>query len=211
VEFLSWIENNSLITWVRESSSQFGYTLYLAFHTIGMVALVGPSLLIAARVLGLAPGLPIKPLAAFRPFMTFGFWVTMITGTVLFATAPVGYVRNVVFIVKIAALLVALVSLRGMVYELFDKYPDPDAHPITRRARGWTILTLVMWTIGVVAGRLTAYSGVVVIESLKAFGVVVVLAAIIGYLATLFRRPPMAERSRSFNIDIHPSPIKGGK
>ena len=209
--FLDLLSNNSAITWVRESSSQLGYTLYLAFHTIGMVALVGPSLIIAARVLGLAPQLPIKPMAAFRPIMQVGFWITMITGSVLFATAPQGYVKNIVFIVKIAALVLALFSLRGMVREIFDRYPDPDAQPVSARGRNWTIVTMVMWVIGVVAGRLTAYSYVVVLESLRAFAVVCVVAVVAALIYNLRSRRPAVRRIPGFQIDLHPTPIKGGK
>ena len=211
MEFLTWISENSAITWVRESDSQLGYTLYLAFHTIGMVALVGPSLIIAARVLGLAPALPIRPLASFRPVMKTGFWITMITGTVLFATAPVGYVRNVVFLVKIAALLIALVSLRGMVREIFDRYPDPDAQPVTSRARTWTIVTMLMWVVGVVAGRLTAYSGIVVLESLKAFGIVCMAVVVLAFIYNLRGRRSAVQSHRRFPIDIYAAPAKGGK
>ena len=211
MQFLTWISDNSAITWIRESESQLGYTLYLAFHTIGMVALVGPSLIIAARVLGLAPALPIRPLASFRPVMRIGFWITMITGTVLFATAPAGYVKNIVFLVKIAALIAALFSLRGMVREIFDRYPDPDAQPVTSRARTWTIVTMLMWVIGVVAGRLTAYSGVVVLESLKAFAVVCLIATALVFVYTLRGRRPVVHSGQGFPIDIHPAPAKGGK
>ena len=211
MQFLSWISDNSAITWVRESDSQLGYTLYLAFHTIGMVALVGPSLIIAARVLGLAPELPIRPLASFRPVMKVGFWITMITGTVLFATAPAGYVKNVVFLVKIGALVAALFSLRGMVREIFDRYPDPDAQPVTTRARAWTIVTMLMWVVGVVAGRLTAYSGIVVVESLKAFGVVCLAAAALACVYALRGRRPAVPHRQGFSIDIQPAAAKGGK
>lgn len=211
MEFLTWISDNSAITWVRESDSQLGYTLYLALHTIGMVALVGPSLIIAARVLGLAPALPIKPLASFRPIMTAGFWITMITGTVLFATAPAGYVKNVVFLVKIAALVAALFSLRGMLREIFDRYPDPDTQPVTRRARALTIVTMAMWVVGVVAGRLTAYSGVVVIESLKAFGIVCAVVTVLAFVYNLRGRRPAVERRRGLQTNVRAAAVNGGK
>jgi hypothetical protein len=143
--------------------------------------------------------------------MKIGFWITMITGTVLFATAPAGYVKNIVFLVKIAALIAALFSLRGMVREIFDRYPDPDAQPVTSRARTWTIVTMLMWVIGVVAGRLTAYSGVVVIESLKAFAVVCLIATALVFVYTLRGRRPVVHSGQGFPIDIHPAPVKGGK
>lgn len=210
MEFLAWIENLGPITWIRESSSLLGYTLYLAFHTVGMVALVCPTLVIAARVLGLAPGLPLKPMQSFRPIIRVGFWITLITGTVLFATAPQGYVKNVVFIVKIASLVVGLIGLRFMIREIFDRYADPDAQPVSGTAKALTTLTLITWLIGIVAGRLTAYSGIVVIESLRAFLVLLTIAIV---AAVLYRLRPhrTGERRAAFHLDIHPTPVKGGK
>jgi len=72
MEFLTWLENIGPVLWVRESSSLLGYTLFLAGHTIGLVFLVGPNLVIGARVLGLAPELPLQPMAKFRPVMAGG-------------------------------------------------------------------------------------------------------------------------------------------
>ena len=86
MEFLTWLENIGPVIWVRESDSLLGYTLFLAGHTIGLVFLVGPNLVIGARVLGLAPELPLQPMARFRPVMAVGLWLTIITGLVLFAT-----------------------------------------------------------------------------------------------------------------------------
>src|SRR5262249_47801445 len=196
--------------WVRESESLFGYTLYLAFHTVGMVCLVGPTLLVAARVLGLSPNLPLKPMAAFRPIITAGVWITVITGSVLCATAPVGYVKNVVFIVKIVSLVAALFCLRSLLRELFDRTVDPDAQPVSSKVKALTWALMLFWTVGVVAGRLTAYSGVVVIETLKAFFVTIAIALVGGGL--WWMRPRRhAERAPTFTIEVQPTPIKGGK
>jgi len=215
VDYLTWLQDNAFITWVRESESLLGYTLYLAFHTIGMVFLVGPNLLMAARVLGLAPDLPIAPMRPLRGFMTVGLWITVITGSVLFATAPVGYVHNVVFIVKIAAIVGALVLLRAAMHQLFDRSIDPDAEPVPMKTKRLMAATLALWLIAVVAGRLTAYSGVVVIASITAFVIFLVVAAAIVYLARLrtHRTRPVvsADQRAVFSIDIQPAAVKGGK
>ena len=50
MEFLLWLRDTGYVTWVRESTSLLGYTLYLALHTIGLVLLVGPNMLIASRI-----------------------------------------------------------------------------------------------------------------------------------------------------------------
>lgn len=180
--FLEWLHSNAVVAWIHESDSLLGYTLYLAFHTIGMVFLVGPTLIIAARVLGLAPDLPLKPLKAYRPVIYVGLWITLVTGSVLFATAAPDYVKNGVFIVKIIALVIALFCMRGLMRELFDLPGDPDAQPVTPRAKSLTLGMLLMWVIGVVAGRLTAYSGVVVFASVTAFLVLIALLAAGAYV-----------------------------
>ena len=210
MELLSWLENNSLVTWVRESESLLGYTLYLAGHTIGMVCLLGPNLLIAARVLGLAPGLPLKPMTSFRPIMIAGAWITLVTGAVLFATAPVAYVKNVVFIVKIISLVAALFCVRSLWRELFGN-ADPDAHPISAKARSLTWISLLLWTVGVVAGRLTAYSLVVVLESLQAFLVLLTVVGIAALFVRLVSHRSPVERTTTFTIEIQPTPVKGAK
>jgi hypothetical protein len=211
VDYLAWLQDNAFITWIRESESLLGYTLYLAFHTIGMVFLVGPNLLIAARVLGLAPGLPIAPMRPLRRIMTVGLWITVITGTILFATAPVGYLHNVVFIVKIAAIVLALIFVRGALRQLFDPAIDPDARPVPVTTKRLMAATLVMWLIAVVAGRLTAYSGVVVIASLAAFLIFLALATAFGYLARLTAQRNGGRQQAAFGLDMRPTPVKGGK
>jgi hypothetical protein len=215
VDYLAWLQDNPFITWVRESESLLGYTLYLAFHTIGMVLLVGPNLLIAARVLGLAPGLPIRPMRSLRRLKNVGLWITILTGSVLFATAPVGYLHNVVFIVKIAAIVAAVLCLRAVLRQLFDSSIDPDAQPVPARTKHLMTATLVMWVIAVVAGRLTAYSGVVVLASIAAFAIFVAVVTAIVLLARFAkprRRPePIPERRVAFQIELEPTPVKGGK
>jgi hypothetical protein len=211
MEFLTWLENLSPVTWVRESDSLLGYTLYLAGHTIGLVFLIGPNLVIGARVLGLAPDLPLQPLAKFRPIMGAGLVLTTVTGLVLFATDPVNYVRNVVFLVKIASIVVAVLCLRGVVRGLFAPGANPDAQPIPTRIKQLTAASLLAWAVAVVAGRLTAYSGVVVFASIGAFLSTVIIATFAAGLFHFLRPRREPVRSGAFPLDVHPTPANGGK
>ena len=211
MEFLTWLENLRVITWVREADSLLGYTLFLALHTIGLVFLIGPNLVIAARVLGLAPQLPLRPMASFRPVMAIGLWLTVITGLVLFATAPVSYVRNVVFIVKIASIVFAVICLRGVTSELFAKGANADERPVTVRLKQLTAASLFLWVVAVVAGRLTAYSPVVVFASLGAFLTVVVPVLIVIRLVSVRRSRRSQPDARGLPLDVHPTTVNGGK
>lgn len=211
MEFLTWLENIGPVLWVRESSSLLGYTLFLAGHTIGLVFLVGPNLVIGARVLGLAPDLPLQPMAKFRPVMAVGLWLTIITGLVLFATDSTHYVRNIVFIVKIASIVGAVICLRGVGRGLFASGSNPDDQPVPVRIQRLTAASLVFWAVAVVAGRLTAYSGIVVIASLGAFFSAVVIIGFLAGLVRLFRPPRRQARSEAYALDVHPTPANGGK
>ena len=211
MDFLTWLENIGPVLWVRESSSLLGYTLFLAGHTIGLVFLVGPNLVIGARVLGLAPELPLQPMVKFRPVMAAGLWLTIITGLVLFATDSTHYVRNIVFLVKIAAIVAAVICLRGVSRELFASGRNPDDQPVHVRIQRLTAASLVFWAIAVVAGRLTAYSGIVVIASLGAFLSTVVIIGVAAGLVRFLRRRRSPARSEPFALDVHPTPANGGK
>jgi hypothetical protein len=211
MEFLTWLENLTFVTWVREANSLLGYTLFLALHTIGLVFLIGPNLVIAARVLGLVPDLPLRPLSSFRPLMTVGLWLTVVTGLVLFATAPVSYVRNVVFIVKIASIVLAVVCLRGVTRGLFAQANEAGERPVTSRIRQLTAASLLFWVVAVVAGRLTAYSPVVVIESLGAFFTVVIPILGVATLVGVLRSRRSESRAGALPLDAHPTAASGGK
>jgi hypothetical protein len=165
IEFLGWIENTDTITWIRESSSQLGYTLYLALHTIGLVFLLGPTVIIAARVFDIIPDLPLSPMLRFRPLMRIGFWITTVSGTVLFCTAPISFVRNSVFIVKVASVLVAYAILNRFLRTVATTGPAIDDGPLPAGAKRLLGVSMAFWAVGVTAGRLTAYSARVVQQS----------------------------------------------
>lgn len=168
VELLSWIENTDTITWIRESSSQLGYTLYLALHTIGLVFLLGPTVIMAARVFDIIPELPLAPMLKFRPLMRIGFWVTTVSGTVLFCTAPVSFARNGVFIVKVASVLVAYAILNRFLRAVATHEPSTQDGALPPGARRLLGASMALWVVGVTAGRLTAYSPRVVQQSVVA-------------------------------------------
>lgn len=187
MELLTWLEHTGVVTWIRESPSLLGYTLYLSFHTIGLVLLVGPNLAIGARVLGVVPRLPLAPMSAFLPMQTIGLWITVVTGSVLFATSPVGFVRNPVFWAKLASIALAVVSLRRLNRDLFAGGKNPDAAPLPASVRTYTIASLAFWFVAVVSGRLTAYSARVVAQSAAAVLVLLLLAVVAWSLARLAR------------------------
>jgi hypothetical protein len=176
VEFLSWIENTDTVTWIRESTSLLGYTLFLSLHTLGLVFLLGPVVIIGLRLLGLAPRLPMAPLRSFFPLMAGGFVVNLVSGLVLFATAPVGFVRNTTFLVKLTCVLLATAVLWKFIQHVFRGGEAPDVAVETPRARTLFSLSAALWVVAITAGRLTAYSAYVIKSTLGALAVALAVA-----------------------------------
>ena len=206
VELLSWLENTGTVTWIRESTSLLGYTLYLSLHTLGLVFLLGPVVIIGLRMTGLAPRLPIAPLRSFFPLMVGGFVVNLVSGLVLFATAPVGFVRNTTFLVKLGCVLLAVAVLQRFIRLVFNGTTAPDAAIETPRARALFAVSAAFWTVAITAGRLTAYSAYVISRTLGALFValaVVIAAAVIARIV-IARREPRKQMAPPLAV-----PVKG--
>ena len=72
LSLLDDISNCGWATWVREAPTIFAYGTVLAAHTFGMILVVGISLAVALRTLGVASDLPIEPLRKYVPLMWVG-------------------------------------------------------------------------------------------------------------------------------------------
>src|SRR3954453_12798593 len=102
-DFLESIENSGFSSYIRETPSVLGYSTILALHTFRMAFLVGLSGVIALRVLGIVPDLPLNPLKTLMPLVSAGFWLNSMTGVVLTSLAAVSLFRNWDLWTKLAA------------------------------------------------------------------------------------------------------------
>ena len=179
-EFLESIENSGFASYIRETPSVLGYSTVLALHTFGMAFLVGLSGVIALRVLGVIPELPLKPLQKLMPMIIVGFWVNAVTGVVLTSLAIRSLLANWDFYVKLAAIVVAIVSLTKMRALAFANPAAPDDAPSSAEARRWAKLMLFFWGLAVLGGRLTAYATYIRIQSAIAVVIAVVLLLLLA-------------------------------
>jgi len=196
-EFLESIENSGFATYIRETPSVLGYSTVLALHTFGMAFLVGLSGVIALRVLGVVPELPLKPLKSLMPIVIIGFWVNAITGVILTSLAIVSLSRNWDFYVKLASIVVAIVALTKMRRYAFDDPNARDDAPASPEAKRWAKTMLFFWGLAVLGGRLTAYATYIRIQSAEAVVVAIVLLLILArYLVRRsHRRPAVVHRT----------------
>ena len=151
------IEETGLSVWIRESDSYFSFWLILSVHAIGMGILVGASVLIGLRILGLAPDLPLAPLKRFYRFIWVGFWIQAASGLLLLIAYPTKSLTNPLFYLKLTLIGLALVSMQMLRNRVFT---DPSLNEATMMTRGriFAIWALVFWVGAVTAGRLLAYT-----------------------------------------------------
>lgn len=154
MDLLTALEESGFATWLRESTSLWAYPLVLTLHTVGLAALVGLNATFDLRVLGYGHTIPLARIESLFRVMWAGFWLNLVTGLMLFATVATTKGVAPVFIVKlglVAAGVVAVVVLRRLIY-------GQDAPPmVTRPARIWATVSLIVWAAAIMTGRFMAY------------------------------------------------------
>ena len=174
-DFLDSIENSGFATYIRETPTWPAYSTVLALHTFGMAFLVGLSGVIALRVLGVVPELPLNPLKKLQPVIIIGFWVNAITGIILTTLAIRSLLTNWDFYVKLVAIACALLSLVKMRRHAFADSAAADNAVASPEARRWAKSMLFFWGLAVLGGRLTAYATNIRIQSAAAVAIAAVI------------------------------------
>jgi hypothetical protein len=122
-----------------------------------MGLLVGASVVIDLRILGVAKDLPIAPLKSLYRVIWFGFVIQIVSGTLLLIGYPTKAFTNPDFYIKMTC-----VGLGVAVMHLLNKrvFNDSSLSDTDMMARGKTLATwsLVLWAGAVTAGRLLAYT-----------------------------------------------------
>lgn len=156
MEFLTWLENTSIATFVREGNSIFAYPTVLFLHTLGLGTVAGLSTFLNLRVLGFARGLTFAVLTPFIPAIWVAFAVTAASGTALFVANPAPRVESVVFLIKLVLIAMAIATLHVMTTRIF-RNPRSDEGPLPREARRLALVSIALWAAATTAGRLMAY------------------------------------------------------
>lgn len=86
------------------------WPLFEVLHVFGMALLMGCVLVLDLRMLGVAPGLPLRPLRALVPWGMLGFAINLITGVGFYAGFP-GQYMSWAFFFKMLFIVLAGVNL----------------------------------------------------------------------------------------------------
>jgi len=154
--FFRWIEATPLSVWTRESTSIFGFPAILSAHAIGMAVAVGVNLVLALRLLGVSPAIPIPEIRRYVGLLWGGFWLNAASGLILLVAYPTKALTNPVFYLKIALIGLGMAVFMTMDRRLWRR-PGGDAWA-AGTGRLLAMVSLAAWGGAIFAGRLLAYT-----------------------------------------------------
>lgn len=151
-----WLETTAVAEWLMDSL--YGYPIILTCHSIGMAVVVGILCMFGMRLLGLFGGISYD---AFKPLLKVawvGFLLNFFTGCILFTQKATVFIANWPFLIKIAAILVAVfvaATLQNLMKNEVVVWKADGS--VTVSAKWLAIASLGLWLVAIIAGRMIAY------------------------------------------------------
>lgn len=156
MNYLTWIEESGLGTWVRESPSLLAFPGIIVFHAIGMAFLAGTNAAVDLRILGFAPGIPLSKMEKFFPVMWFGLAVNAVSGVLLTVAYPIKAFTNPIFYLKLACIAAGLV-LTVWIRRTVVRHPAADTR-VLASGKFLAVISLAVWAAAITSGRFLAYT-----------------------------------------------------
>jgi hypothetical protein len=153
---LMWLESSALSVWIKEGQqSIWSYPTILTLHTFALMVLVGASVVVDLRVLGVARSIPLAPMRSLFRWMWVAFALSALTGALLFIADATLRGTSILFGVKLGFVAIGVAT-----FVLIERHVyGPDAPPegVSPAARRLAVASLIVWTLAITAGRLLAY------------------------------------------------------
>jgi len=126
-------------------------------HTVGLAMIVGPNAVLDLKILGAGARLPIDALRPVFRVMLIGFVINASTGLVLFVSEAADKGLLWVFYVKLSFIALALITASRTRRLIFGADGATTVTEIPVSAKALAILSLILWSGAIAAGRLMAY------------------------------------------------------
>lgn len=152
-KFFQTIEESGLSLWVRDNP----FWAILSLHALGMALLVGASLLVALRILGVPRDLPIAPLKSLYSFIWVGFWIQIISGMLLLIGYPTKSLTNLDFYLKLIFIVAGMLAMVMLKKRVFSDSAMSEADMMSK-GKALAVWSLVFWAGVVTTGRMLAYT-----------------------------------------------------
>jgi len=156
VGFITWIENTGLAEYVRVSA--YGYPAMITLHSLGLAIMVGLSVVLSLRVLGLFDTIPYSSLYRLLKIAWVGFIINFLSGSSLFAANATGFIVDPYFLIKMAMVIIGAILVGIMQNMIKAALATGNAEAAVNpniKIVAW--LAIAAWTVGMVTGRLIAY------------------------------------------------------
>ena len=154
-----WLEQTPWSIALHESL--WVYPIVESVHVLTLCLFLGTAVLLDLRLLGLTMRrAPVSEVAErLLPWTRAGFVVMVMSGVLLFYAIPVRTYLNIFFRVKVVMLILAGVNAWVFHRTVYRRVADWDMDPVTpKAARVVGGLSLALWALIVVAGRMIAYN-----------------------------------------------------
>ena len=157
--FLEWLGSTAWSVALLESL--YVWSFVESIHVLSLGLFVGTAVINDLRLLGWTMRrVPVSEVTGrLLPLTRIGFAIMVTTGLLIFYSAPLRYYHNVFFRVKVLLLIVA--GLNAFVFHrgIHRRVAEWDLDPLPpRQARVAGAVSLVVWGMIVVAGRMIAYN-----------------------------------------------------
>lgn len=154
-----WLARPAIMDVLLESI--WFYPIVQSAHVLVITIFLGLNVILDLRTLGVTlRRVPASEVASHvLPWVGLSALVALVTGMLLFLTEPSRFAANPFFKVKTIALVLAGVNLlvfHAGVYSRVGEWDDASTPP--RTARVSATLSIILWAIVVIAGRLVAYN-----------------------------------------------------
>lgn len=151
--FFNTIEQTSLSTWIRESSSLFAFYFILLLHTIGLATVVGANAVVDLRLLGVASSVPLKPLKRLFRVMWAGLGINVVTGLLLLCAYPTKALTNPIFYAKMTLITLSVIVMATISARVFQNASLSETDMMAK-GKILAIVSLCLWACSITAGRL---------------------------------------------------------
>jgi hypothetical protein len=159
-EVCKWLQDTPISISIRESILAF--PVIEGLHLLGISVSAGLIAVSDLRMMGLI----LKKESAsdvfhqLIPWITAGFAMMIVTGSLLFISEPVKCYENISFRFKVLFLFVAGINIlifhSSNVYRKMNEWECAENPPRAAKLAGW--VSLISWGIVIIVGRTTAYN-----------------------------------------------------
>ena len=122
---------------------------------------VGVNSVIALRLLGVAPEVPLTGLRRLYGIVWVGFFINLVSGLLLFIAEAHTMVAMVAFWAKMTCVALGMIVAEMLKRLYFTDLASVQAGVVTRTGRNLAIMSLLCWYLALIFGRLTAYPDMV--------------------------------------------------